>query len=75
MKTWVKIAFGISLSFMCVFACVGYGAVLAAKITGNGTRLYKENYDSYNLFYQGYETAPSEDTLRAWPDGKIPLLQ
>ena len=52
-----------------------YGAVLAARITGNGTRLYKEDCDSYNLFYQGYETAPSEDTLREWPDGKIPLLQ
>lgn len=52
-----------------------YGTVLTAKITGNGTRLYKEDCDSHNLFYQGYETAPSEDTLREWPDGIIPLLQ
>ena len=36
MKTWVKIAFGISLSFTCVFACVGYAA-LSRPLSVSGT--------------------------------------
>ena len=36
--------------------------------------LYKFVYKSYNLFYQGYKTAPYGDTLGQWLDGKIPKL-
>lgn len=43
-------------------------------LSEDGTKLYKLDYDSYNLYYQWYKTAPYGENLREWLDGRIPPL-
>lgn len=43
-------------------------------MNADGTKLYKLDYNAYNLWYQGYKTAPYGGTMREWLDGKIPPL-
>ena len=43
-------------------------------LSNDGTKLYKLDYDSYNLYYQWYKTAPYGDTINVFLDDKIPNL-
>ena len=52
MKAWLKILLGISLSFMCVFSCIGYAAV-SAPMRVFGT---VKNAIPYGLFITNIET-------------------
>ena len=47
-------------------------------LSADGTKLYKEDFDSYNLVYdlggEKYYTAPIGNTIKQWLAGKIPPL-
>ena len=45
-KTWFKVFWGISLSFMCLFACVGYAAISGNLTVSGNVQVEQAEFDS-----------------------------